>query len=564
MKFTLLSVLYAASAIVKAQSPHVAESPQVKIGSTTLTGRLATPGIPVDFFGGIPYAKPPLGELRLKPPVLLTTLNTETFDATSYGAACLQPPVSVTPGFPMPPVPISEDCLTINVLRPSGTPAGANLPVMFWTYGGGFDSGVSAMYEGTPIVAQSVARGTPVVYVGFNYRLGPLGFPQGQEADTRKALNLGIKDHHAALQWVQENIDAFGGDKTKVTVFGESAGAMINAISFLDPNFGKLARAGIFESGSAATPLTFDSERRQGAWEAFVGAVSGCESLASTDNTFGCLQNASTEAIHQGLLTSLAEATEQLPFDPAIDGPGGVYPDFPSKLFAEGHFSKLPFIAGANQDEGTLFANNFTYTTELLETVLKANYSPPLVPAQMLDSSITRLLELYPDVPALGSPFNTGNETFGKIPGFKRAAALFTDLAFQSQRRSLSQTVSNAGVKTYAYLFTQPQPNFAPSLGGKFSCKLSFSELGYVYGTTMNSTPSDLRLSLNMIDYWVSFATSLDPNDGLGSPRPVWSQYTPDNQVVLQLNGDNTTLIPDDYRKEGIDFINSMPLVWHH
>ncbi|THV00778.1 esterase 1 [Dendrothele bispora CBS 962.96] len=557
MKFNLLSVLHAVAAV---SSMAKAQSPQVKIGNTKLTGRLATPGIPVDFFGGIPYAKPPLGKLRLKPPVLVTTLDTETFDATSYGAACLQPAdLNMIPGFPMPPIPISEDCLTINVLRPSGTSAGANLPVMFWTYGGGFDLGVSAMYNGTAIVAQSVARGTPIVYVGFNYRLGPLGFPQGQEADTRKALNLGIKDHHAALQWVQENIETFGGDKTKVTVFGESAGAMINAISFLDPNFGKFARAGIFESGSAATPLTFDAERRQGAWETFVGAVPGCESLANTDSTFGCLQNASTEAINQGLLTALAEATEQAPFGPTIDGPGGVYPDLPSKLFAEGHFSKLPFIAGANQDEGTLFTANVTYTTELLETMLMANFSPPLVPARMLDSSITRLLELYPDVPALGSPFNTGNETFGRLPGFKRASALLGDLSFESQRRLLSQTVSKAGVKTYAYLFTQPQPNIDPSLGGKHS-----SELGYVYGTTINQTPSDLKLSLNMIDYWVSFATSLDPNDGLGSPRPIWSQYTPENQVVLQLNGNSTTLIPDDYRKEGIDFINSMPLVWHH
>ncbi|THU99545.1 esterase 1 [Dendrothele bispora CBS 962.96] len=549
MKLALLSVFYAT---VISVTTVKAQSPQVKVGNTTLTGRLATPGIPVDFFGGIPFAKPPLGELRLKPAVLTTTLDTETFDATSYGAACLQLPSSSVL------VPMSEDCLTVNVFRPSGTPAGANLPVMFWTYGGGFDAGVSAIYNATAIVGQSLVRGTPIVYVSFNYRLGPLGFPQGKEADTRKALNLAIKDQHAALQWVQENIGAFGGDKTKVTAFGESAGAIMTAISFLDPEFGKLARAGIFESGSAATSLTFNAERRQGAWETFVDNVPGCESFAKTDYTFGCLQNASTEAIQQGLLVSLTNTTELFPFDPTIDGPGGVYPDFASRLFQRGHFAKLPFIAGTNLDEGTAFTPDITYTTELLETIIAANFSPPVVPVRTLDSSITRLLELYPDDPALGSPFGTGNETFGKLPGFKRAAALEGDLSFQSQRRLLSQTVSKAGVKTFAYLFTQPQQS-DPSLGVSHG-----SDVLYVYGAPRNATLSDSKISLNMIDYWVSFATSLDPNDGLGSPRPKWSQYTPENQVVMQLNGDNTTLIPDDYRKEGIDFINSMPLVWHH
>jgi acetylcholinesterase len=201
-------------------------APQIKLGKTTLTG-LDITGLGLEFFGGIvclllcftnvaqvyvgiPFAEPPLGKLRLKPTVLKTRLDVETFDASSFGKGCLQPATDITE--------FSEDCLTINVYRPKGVLANANLPVLFWTYGGGFQDGASLIYNGSAIVAQSVARGTPLIYVNYNYRLGPLGFPQGQEADDRKALNLALRDQIAALQWVQANIGIFGGDKKKVSV----------------------------------------------------------------------------------------------------------------------------------------------------------------------------------------------------------------------------------------------------------------------------------------------------------------------------------------------------------
>jgi len=531
-----------------------AASPEVQLGKTTLIGRDVTL-LQQDFFGGIPFAEPPLGDLRLQLPVLQTSLNTTTFDASNFGLSCLQSGIPVSL--------ISEDCLTINVFRPSGTTSNASLPVMFWTYGGGFQAGTSAEFNASAIVAQSVARGTPIVYVNFNYRLGPLGFPQGQESADRKVLNLAQHDQIAALTWVQENIGAFGGDKNKVTVFGESAGAIMTAVQFLNPDFSKFARAAIFESGSAATALTFDAQHRQIDWDNFVSGVPGCENLATTNNTFGCLKSVNTTAILAGLLLAQDESSEEFPWSPTIDGPGGFIPELPSQLFAKGIFAKLPFISGTNLDEGTLFTpSTGNYTTELIESIIIANFSPPavaFVSEDQLVDAVAKLLEIYPDIPALGSPFNTGNDTFGLSPGYKRAAALDGDVSFQSQRRFWIQTASNAGVKTFGYLFTEPQPENPPFLGVSHG-----SEVLYVYGGVENGTASELALSATMIDYWVSFATSLNPSDGKGIPRPTWEQYTPENQVLIQLNGDNTTLIPDDYRKEGIDFINSMPLTFHH
>ncbi|KAJ3802303.1 Alpha/Beta hydrolase protein, partial [Lentinula aff. detonsa] len=311
-----------------------ADSPKVQLGGTTLIGRDVTL-LKQDFFGGIPFAEPPIGHLRLRPP---------TFDASNFGFACLQSGIPLTE--------LSEDCLTINVFRPSGVTSNDSLPVMFWTYGGGFQEGTSATFNASAIVAQSVVRGTPIVYVNFNYRLGPLGFPQGQEAVNNKALNLALHDQIAALTWVQENIGAFGGDKTKVTVFGESAGAIMTAIQLLNPSFSQFARAAIFESGSAATALTFHAQHRQIDWNNFVAGVPGCAGLSETNNTFGCLQSVNTTAILDGLIIAQNEAPEEFPWSPAIDGEGGFMPELPSLLFAKGTFAKIPFISGTNLDEG--------------------------------------------------------------------------------------------------------------------------------------------------------------------------------------------------------------------
>ncbi|KAK7019641.1 hypothetical protein VNI00_018026 [Paramarasmius palmivorus] len=533
-------------------------APEVKLGNTTVVGRDLTVlgAFNQDFFGGIPYAEPPLGNLRLKPTVLKTSPGGDTFNASQFGLSCLQPN--------QPSNLISEDCLTINIVRPAGISADAKLPVLFWTYGGGFQAGSANIYNASAIVALSVARGTPVVYVNFNYRLGPLGFPQGAEAARRGALNLALHDQLTALEWVQRNIGTFGGDKTKVTVFGESAGAIMTAVQFLNPSFSKWARAAIFESGSAATPHLLPAQDRENSWTDFVGAVPGCASLAGSNNTFDCLKTANTSSILQGLVTSIAEADELFAWDPTVDGYGGFIPDLPSRLFKKGIFAKLPFIAGTNLDEGTLFtpaSPSFDYSTDNLRNFIIANLSPPYVSEAQLDSAADRIIQLYPDIPALGSPFNTGNETFGLPAGFKRFAAINGDIAFQSQRRFWQQTAANAGVKTFGYLFTQPNVDI-PQRGVSHG-----SEVVFVYGAALasgNASVSAVTLSTAMIEYWVSFATSLDPNDGKGVPRPVWPQYGPKSQVLLQLNGDNITTIPDTFRKEQIDFINQNPVTFAH
>ncbi|KAJ7291519.1 extracellular triacylglycerol lipase precursor [Mycena rebaudengoi] len=525
------------------------QAPTIRLGKTTLVGRDVTL-LKQDFFGGIPFAEPPLGSLRLKPPVLKISLGPGTFNATNFGLACLQTGVAANL--------MSEDCLTINVFRPSGTPANAKLPVLFWTYGGGFRGGTASTFNGSGIVAQSVARGTPLIYVNFNYRLGPLGFPQGQEAHNRGSLNLALKDELTALEWVQLHIGAFGGDKTKVTVFGESAGSIMTAALFLNSPISRLARAAIFESGSAATAALFPAARREATWQQFVSGVPSCASVAKSGSTLECLRHANTTDIFQGLATAAANPLELFPWDPVIDGKGGLIPELPSVLFKKRIFVRLPFIAGTNLDEGTGFVPQGTASTAEIHDGLLALSIPSVSPAR-LEIALEKVLKLYPDVPALGSPFNTGNETFGLSSQFKRSAAIEGDLSFQSQRRLWMETAANAGVKTFGYLFTQRQPTLPPVYGVTHG-----TEIAYVYTVPTDRSPSALKISSMMTDYWISFTTTLDPNDGRGVPRPKWEQFTPHHKVVIQLNGDNTTMIPDTYRAAQIALFNADPAIWRH
>ncbi|KAJ7937846.1 esterase 1 [Mycena leptocephala] len=520
-------------------------TPTIQLGKTTLVGRDIA-SLQQEFFGGIPYAEPPLASLRLRPPVLKSSLDSLTFNSTDYGPACLQ-------GLSLDQM--SEDCLTINVLRPSGISADAKLPI----YGGGFDAGYSRLYNGSGIVAQSVARGTPVIYVNFNYRVGPLGFPQGQEAGDKGSLNLGLKDQLAALEWVQLHIQAFGGDRTKVTVFGQSAGSGMTSILFLNSPIHTLARAAIFQSGFPATAALFTAARRESTWQTFVGGVASCASAAASGSTFGCLAHANTTEIFAGLALASAEATEFSPWDPVLDGPGGLIPDLPSVLFKRGQFARLPFIAGTVLDEGTAFTPQTINSTDEIHELVVEMASPSSSPTTLENSTVT-LLQLYPDIPALGSPYNTGNNTFGLSSQFKRTAALAGDGDFDSQRRHWMDTAANAGVKTFGYQFTQPQPASVPPMYGVYHA----SEIPYVYGAPSDTSPSAVLISRIMTDYWVSFATSLTPNDGLGTPRPEWTQFTPGNKVCFDPHGANITMILDDYRAEQIAFINSDPAIWRH
>ncbi|KAF5310335.1 hypothetical protein D9611_012078 [Ephemerocybe angulata] len=529
------------SGVILALILSVNALPQVKLGKATLVGRDVSST--VEFFGGVPFAEPPLGPLRFEPPVLRTQLPPGTRNASAYGKACV--PSTVVIG--EPPA-FSEDCLFINVYRPTGIASTAKLPVLFWAYGGGFGVGSSNKYDGKDIVSRSVERGTPIIYVNFNYRLGPLGFPQGQEADDRRALNLGVLDHIAALEWVQANIHYFGGDSGKVTIFGQSAGGILAGILFLDPQLGKLARAGIFESGVSNSDTSYAAARNEPVWKMFVEKVPSCAAIASSGHTFPCLKNVTTEEMTAAAIESAFE-WNSLPWAPVIDnGPGSVFPDYPSRLYAKGHFARLPSIVGTNLDEGSVFSSQEVLSDSAIKDIIVTQHSPALTTEQELNSTVDEILKLYPEDPSIGSPYGTGKELFGLPPSFKRFASITGDMTFEAPRRQWTQVAAKHGVPAYAYLFTQPQA--VPQFGVRHG-----SEVPYVYGQPPSTDSTGETISTIVMDYWISFTVSLNPNDKKGAKRPEWPQFTAKNPALLRLEAGNTTVIKDDYRKEPLAFL---------
>ncbi|KAI3621518.1 extracellular triacylglycerol lipase precursor [Moniliophthora roreri] len=549
---TLLSPLVVAA---------VATAATVQLGYTNVVGADREGGI--EFFGGIPFAEPPVGKLRFQPPVLKPFLDVSEFNATTLGTSCLQVKMPTFADIPLPPN-LSEDCLSINVFRPAGVEADAKLPVLVYDYGGGFIIDAIPGLDPSAIIKQSVSRGTPIMFVSFNYRLGPLGFPAGAEAAEKGALNLGLRDQIAAFEWIQRNIGAFGGDKDKVTLFGISAGSVSINTLYLNAELEKYARGAILQSGSTGSVPIFDAYRRQQDWNNFVSGIEECASSVATNNTFECLQREDIDPQHimQGISASLAQTGEQMPWVPMLDGPDGFLPELPHVMFEKGRFSKIPFIAGNTLDE-VFIPPTIPDDEETLRQAIISNYTTRSFDDTKLEEAVDRLLVLYPDIPALGSPFNTGNQTFNMSSEYKP-----NDVSFHSNRRLWTQSATKAGVKAYGYLFTYPELAVAnPALGIRHGLDVNF-----VFGftpirataPTFQPSPSASKLSQQMIDYMVSFVTTLDPNDGLGSERPLWPQYTPESESLLQLNGPNTTVITDNYRAEQIEFINSHSEIFRH
>ncbi|KDR78238.1 hypothetical protein GALMADRAFT_224614 [Galerina marginata CBS 339.88] len=522
--------------------------PVVSIGQSTIIGTEFRPS-KVEFFGGIPFAKPPVGELRLQPPVFVKAPPVKTLHADQFGFGCLQNS--------LPPNVVSEDCLTLNIFRPAGVAASAQLPVMVWIYGG--KAGASSLYNATEIVVRSSKRGTPIIFASLNYRVGPLGFPQGVEAGQSNILNLGLQDQLTALEWIQSNIEKFGGDKSKVTVVGESAGAISINIHLMETKIRNFARAAILES-TASLP-TFEPEVNEAAWQSYVAAIPACASFANTANTFDCIRSADSQSLLQALTTAQIFSGNTF-FQPVIDGPGGLLVDRPSKVVLK---ARLPTMIGSNLDEGALFTPQNINSTLEIEEFLIAGISPSLVSPSEQASVVQQILELYPDIPALGSPFGTGNNTFGLSSQYKRLAAIFGDFIFQSSRRTFTENMAAAGVKVFAYHFSDPDAILptVPAAPGSLGITHS-SEIFYVFGSPLDPTPTAVKLSNHMMDYWISFATSLNPNDDhLNEARPHWQQYTLKEKMVLELNGHNTVLMRDDFRTKQIAFFQNNPDVLH-
>ncbi|KAF7557968.1 hypothetical protein G7Z17_g241 [Cylindrodendrum hubeiense] len=528
----------------------------VVLPSATILGNVKNN---VESFGGIPYAEAPEGQLRLRPPKRLER-SLGVFDGTGPAGACPQM-VSSTEStnfifdllgsianlpFVQEATGQSEDCLTITVARPEGTKAGAKLPVLYWIFGGGFQLGWSSMYDGTSLVNYGVEIGQPFVFVAVNYRVAGFGFMPGKEIQDDGAGNVGLLDQRMGLEWVADNIATFGGDPDKVTIWGESAGAIsvLNQMALFDGNITykakPLFRGAIMNSGGVIPSDPLDSKKGQAIYDQ-VAKTAGCAGKADSLNCLRQLDytkflNAVTSV--PGILSYNSLALSYLPRPD-----GRTLTASPDSLVHQGKYAAVPMIIGNQEDEGALFSlfqANLTSNDKLADYLQKYYFN------SATKAQLTELIGTYNNglgAVIEGSPFRSGifNEIF---PGFKKRAALLGDLVFTLSRRLflLVATGINGDVPSWAYMASYNQGT--PILGTFHGSDL----IQVFFGIKDNYAARSIR------SYYLNFVTSLDPNIGANGKYPNWPQWK-NGHKLIQFFADKAAVINDDFRADSFEWI---------
>ncbi len=449
----------------------------------------------VAVFKGIPFGAPPVGELRWKPPRPVAAWE-GVRAGDKFGPACMQPrppqrvPNNRAVDLPDSP-PISEDCLYLNVWTPARS-ASAKLPVMVWIYGGAYLEGAGS----TPYNQGDTLAAKGVVFVSFNYRLGSLGFlahPElTKESPHDASGNYALTDTLAALQWVQKNIAAFGGNPASVTIFGESAGAAISSALVGSPLAKGLFQRSISESGTWMGLTLAPMRLRESAEQQTV--------KAATD--LGVANLAALRAM------SAEDASNKLPKQGMIVD-GWVVPEDLSRTFAQGRQNRVDILVGTNRDEGS-FA---------------AGFGPPMTAQRWKEGAGQRW----------GEQAEAGLKAYPAATDADAAAnntRLFSDnMAWIT--RHFADRQRAIGKRAYVYYFVHEPPyaGGARNLGACHTCELPyvFDNLGVLRLYPDSSSPelavasaTDARVAAITSGYWINFAKTGDPN---GKGLPKWPLF---------------------------------------
>ena len=472
----------------------------VKIESGLISG--VSLGIDKSITGylGVPYAAPPVGTLRWKPPQPAAPWR-GVRSCEAFGPSCPQADVSQAASRAASGN-ISEDCLYLNIWTPNEKPDGP-LPVMVWIHGGGFISG-SGSADGTN--GGALAR-RGVVAITINYRLGPFGFLAhpglSKESPNGVSGNYGILDQIAALQWVQRNISAFGGDPNRVTIFGASAGAVSVCYLMASPLAKGLFHRAISESGLISSP----TPHLRRAWTYQPSMEMQGESLA---HDLGCDRQpdvlAALRARSTDEILAASDPNKRLfggagyQFAPVIDD--WVITDDLLTTFEAGKEFAVPFIIGTNADEGSilfLLRSQLTTVEQYKEEVRK-----------WFPEGAGEVLAAYP----VAKPDEAG-AVFSRIQ---------RDFEFVTPARLMARSVSRAGstAKAFVYQFTRVRRTPDAERFGAFhgaEIPFVFCNLNPRMGTV---SETDRSLSYAISDYWIHFAAAGDPN---GNGLPEWPSY---------------------------------------
>ncbi|CAG8885691.1 unnamed protein product [Penicillium egyptiacum] len=562
LKLILLSALPLVWA-VPAQRKAATANPTVTISTPEATIVGFTGLDKIDKFNGIPFALPPTGSLRLRPPQPIQT-SLGTVQATSAANSCPQFRFTTDEkDFPssiiakLINIPIfqeitntGEDCLTLDVRRPSGTQTDAKLPVLVWIFGGGFEQGATTSYDGSNFVTSSVKLGMPVIFVAMNYRLGGFGFMPGAEIRKDGSSNLGLRDQRLALQWVSDNIAAFGGDPSKVTIWGESAGAIsvFDQMAMYDGDNtyagAPLFRSAIMSSGSIVPANAVDGTKGQAVYDTVVQNA-GC---SGTSDTLACLREVDyTKFLNAansvpGILGYNSVAESYLPRPDGI-----ILTQSPEQLAMRGKYASVPFIIGDQEDEGTIFA---LYQSNLTTIDHIVDYLQNLFFFDASRQQLTDFVATYQDIKEYGSPFRTGSLN-NWYPQYKRLAAILGDLSFTLPRRTFLNYSQKAKPDVSSWSYLSSYYHGLPILGTFHGSDV----LQLFHGILQNYGSKSIH------SYYLSFVYEQDPNAKAGDYMD-WPQWG-NNQSLMGFSIDCGALLPDNFRQDSYDQIMADPAAFH-
>ncbi len=516
---TLLGVALGAATTDAAQA-----SPIVQTASGTLMGTAGSDG--VQRFLGVPYAKPPLGELRWRAPQPIAPW-TGTRDATRFGSSCPQAADMFGPAS------VNEDCLTLNVYAPD-TPSATPRPVLVYIHGGGFWSGAGAYYDGSVL-----ARQIDAVVVTINYRLGVFGFLSTSGVRTEnKALNFGLQDQFAALGWVKRHIGAFGGDASRVTISGQSAGGGAACLALISPRAADLFHGAIMHSAPctmATTPLN----KALGKGDA-MAAKAGCP---TGPGQMACLRSKPVaELLAAAQITVPSKALSESFWPATIDGE--TVPSAVMAALTRGQFHKVPVMLGTTQDEGKgLIGWGFHGIFGRSVTQDEYNAAMKDFAGELTGGIVTAF---YP-----ASKYGSVDLALGQA---------LTDVALACPNHTAANALAPL-VPTFAFEFADTQaPQFfddplSPDGWGAYH----MGELLYVFGKPVSGlrypglNAAQQGLSAQMQSYWRQFVATGNPN-GVGGKAngvaPHWPRYTRTHTALQSLKpGAIVTQTQGEYQK---------------